>query len=307
MGKIRLSVIIPHYNSVKLLYKLIESIPRRDGVEIIVIDDCSTQEAEKVEAIATIRPEQIRLFYNESGKNSAGACRNIGLEHANGDWLLFADADDFFMPNFYENIKIYLDSDYDIVYFMPCSLDLNTDRSSTRHELFEKLIKQYLNNSSEENLIRLKYYWESPWSKLIRRELIEGQHVRFDCTRVANDTMFSTRVAYAAQKIEVSSMVIYCVTKGEGSLTTLKNKNNYYTRLDVFLRKYKFLKQHLSRNEWKMLDLLGGHYIKLARVYGLEYMEIFKIYGIFLKNGVRPYISRKWTIKKIIIKMKRKI
>lgn len=304
MSRIRLSIIIPHYNSIKLLQKLIDSIPVQREIEILVIDDSSTENADDVAQLGKSRPEQLKLFYNEPGKNSAGACRNIGLEHAQGEWLLFADSDDYFMPGFYECIREYLDSDYDIVYFAPISEDLKTHGSAGRHELFAGLINEYVKRPDKENLLRLKYYWESPWSKLIRRSLTEGEPIRFDCTKVANDAIFSIKTAYAAKKIGVSGKVIYCVTKGEGSLTTLRKKENFYTRLDVFIRKYKFLKKHLSGDEWKILDLLGAHYIKMAKAYGLSRIETVKVYLLFLRNGVRPYISRRWNLRKLIAKLK---
>lgn len=304
MSGIQLSIIIPHYNSIGLLQSLIDSIPERREIEILVIDDCSTENAEDVHCLEKSRPWQLQLFYNEPGKNSAGACRNIGLEHAQGEWLLFADSDDYFMPGFYEGIREYLDSDYDIVYFPPTSVDLKTHESAGRHKLFAGLINEYVKRPDKENLLRLKYYWEGPCSKLIRRSLTEGGPIRFDCTKVANDAIFSVKTAYVAKKVGVSEEVIYCITKGDGSLTALKKKENFYTRLDVFIRKYKFLKEHLSGDEWKTLDLLGAHYIKMAKAYGLSRIETVKVYWIFLCNGVRPYISRKWNMRKVIAKLK---
>lgn len=300
MNRVRLSVIIPHYNSLDSLYKLIESIPRYEEIEILVVDDCSTKDVDKVAQITDLRPEQIELFYNEPGKNSAGRCRNIGLEHARGEWLLFADADDFFMPDFYKKIEEYFDSDYDIVYFAPCSLDLKTGQSASRHEMFANLAKRYLEEADLENTLRLKYYWEGPISKLIRKSLVDQGHITFDPTRVANDAMFSIRTAYAAGKITASMEIIYCITRGEGSLTAVRSRENYYTRLDVFIRKYKFLRENLSRFEWKTLDLLGEHYIKMAKAYHLSKTEIFKIYALFLKNGIRPFISRKSVWRKLM-------
>lgn len=304
MNRVRLSVIIPHYNSLDSLYKLIESIPRYEEIEILVVDDCSTKDVDKVAQITDLRPEQIELFYNEPGKNSAGRCRNIGLEHARGEWLLFADADDFFMPDFYKKIEEYFDSDYDIVYFAPCSLDLKTGKSASRHEMFESLAKYYLENPDLENSLRLKYYWEGPVSKLIRKKLVDRDKISFDTTKVANDAMFSVRTAFAAKKITASMEVIYCITKGEGSLTAVRNKENYYTRLDIFIRKYRFLRKNLSKTEWKTLDLLGEHYIKMAKAYHLNRMDILKVYGLFAIYGIRPFVSRKWTIQSMIKKWK---
>ncbi len=302
----KLSIIIPHYNSTELLKKLIQSIPQREDVEILLIDDNSTCGREELEKLAADRAEQLQLYFNEPGKNSAGACRNIGLEHAEGKWLLFADADDYFMPEFYEKVAAYFDSDADIVWFVPTSWNLSTNRVDYRHVRYEKLVRDFLTGGLREE-IRLRYHEESPCSKLVRRELVAGHGIRFDTTMVANDIMFSMRCAYAAKKVAASEEVIYCVTKQKGTLTTAVNPDKFYIRLGVFLEKYRFLKAGLSRKEWKMVDLLGRPYIKLAKNYGLNRKQIFRLYITLIGNGVRIDISRKWTPAFVLRKIREKL
>ena len=305
--KINLSIIIPHYNSTELLQVLIASIPEREDVEILLIDDNSTEHPKRLMDIVGARPGQIRLFYNEPGKNSAGACRNIGLEHAAGKWLLFADADDYFMPGFYEKAAAYFESDFDLVWFIPTSWNLSENKLDRRHVRYEKLVREYLENKGEREEIRLRYLQESPWSKLIRRQSVEDNAIRFETTMVANDIMFSARIGYAAGKVGASEEVIYCVTKQKGTLTTGVNPHKLYERVEVFLRKYRFLKERLSRKQWKTLDLLGRPYLKLAKNYGLNKEQICRLYFYLLRNGVRVDVSRKWSPAFVLRKVREKL
>jgi len=305
--KINLSIIIPHYNSTELLQVLIASIPEREDVEILLIDDNSTEHPKRLMDIVGARPGQIRLFYNEPGKNSAGACRNIGLEHAAGKWLLFADADDYFMPGFYEKAAAYFESDFDLVWFIPTSWNLSENKLDRRHVRYEKLVREYLENKGEREEIRLRYLQESPWSKLIRRQSVEDNAIRFETTMVANDIMFSARIGYAAGKVGASEEVIYCVTKQKGTLTTGVNPHKLYERVEVFLRKYRFLKERLSRKQWKTLDLLGRPYLKLAKNYGLNKAQICRLYFYLLRNGVRVDVSRKWSPAFVLRKVREKL
>ncbi len=292
---IRLSIIIPHYNSVEFLAKLLYSIPEREEIQVLVVDDNSTEGKREFDRLTGER-SNVSAYRNLSGKNSAGICRNIALDHAKGEWLLFADADDYFLDGFYEVVSEYLDSEFDIVYFSPTSLDLRNGQVSNRHESFAGLVRDYREKRDKVSECRLRYYQEGPVSKMIRRRLVTQGQIRFDNTRVANDVMFSIKCACAAGKIEADDREIYCITKTGGSLTMDQREENFYTRLSVFVEKYRFLRERLSGEEWKMTDLLGEHYIKLAKAYGLGRRGIWKVYLTFLKNRIRPCISRKWTL-----------
>lgn len=305
--KIYLSIVIPHYNSVRPLKKLLSTIPERKEIQIIVVDDNSTENLEELQEIVCSRGEQILFLKNESGKNSAGRCRNIGMGKADGKWLLFADADDYFMPDFYNALLPHFDSDADIVWFVPTSWDLDTQKVSNRHLRYQKLVEDYLVGQSRSTEIKLRYMEEAPWSKIIRRSLAAGRNIQFDETLVANDIMFSVRCAYAAGKVAASKKIIYCVTKQKGTLTTAVNKEKFYIRLNVFLDKYHFLKKRLPSRDWRMLDLLGRPYIKLARNYGLDEKEIRSVYFLLLKNRVRIDVSRKWTLAFFLKKIKEKL
>ena len=121
----KISIIIPHYNTPDSLLRLIKSIPLREDIEILVVDDNSDIPLEEIRRILNPFP-YVQLFQNDSGKKGAGASRNIALQRAVGEWILFADADDFFVEGFYDKLIPFLESDFDIVYFPPTSMDETT-------------------------------------------------------------------------------------------------------------------------------------------------------------------------------------
>lgn len=92
------SIIIPHFNRTALLSKTIESILDQTSLnwEAIVIDDQSDQgEWEKLQRFAS---EKITVLQRKKGKKGPAACRNLGVEHAKGKYLLFLDSDDLLAP-----------------------------------------------------------------------------------------------------------------------------------------------------------------------------------------------------------------
>jgi glycosyltransferase involved in cell wall biosynthesis len=93
-----LAVVIPVRNAARTLPKTLESLnrvppPARSGVEIILIDDGSTDESRTIlEAFAARRDFHVRVI--AQGHQGAGPARNAGLHVAHARWVIFLDSDD---------------------------------------------------------------------------------------------------------------------------------------------------------------------------------------------------------------------
>lgn len=250
-----LSIIIPHYNSAKKLKRLLLSIPQHSDVETIVIDDKSNklEYSQVKEMLNQKRFSKVTFLENNTSKKGAGVCRNIGLLHAKGKWMLFADSDDFFTTDFLSIINQYFNSKYDIVYFTPTSIIEDTQEISIRHQAYEDLIDAYLKEERDSELfLKFKYY--VPWSKLIRSEIIIQNNIKFDEIIASNDVMFSTQIGFHVKEIAVSRAIIYCVTRSSGSLTTTKSKEVFQARYKAFINQYEFLNGKLTVDKIKKFD-----------------------------------------------------
>lgn len=124
MTEINYSVIIPHKNIPTLLQHCIDSIPRRDDVQIIVVDDNSDPEKVDFDNFPGKDDPHVELYFTKEGKG-AGYARNVGLEHAKGKWLLFADADDYFLEDLNRLMNDYLNSHSDIIFLYNKTVDLH--------------------------------------------------------------------------------------------------------------------------------------------------------------------------------------
>ena len=90
---INYSVIIPHHNIPALLQRCLDSIPERDDIQIIVVDDNSDSNKVDFKKFPGIGRRNVEIYYTKEGKG-AGFARNVGLKYAKGRYLIFADADD---------------------------------------------------------------------------------------------------------------------------------------------------------------------------------------------------------------------
>lgn len=288
-----LSIIIPHFNSVSSLEKLLLSIPNYENIQIIVIDDNSNEQLTELKDLMKRQDyKHVQFLKNTKENKGAGACRNIGLNKAMGKWVLFADADDFFVQDFYSIIYKYFDSNYDVIYFKPTSIKIDTGEVSDRHIKYEKLINDYIESNNRINETRLKYRFFVPWSKLINRKFINENSIFFDEVMASNDIMFSTKVGYYLKEFKVVPETIYCVTRGYGTLTTNKSSHLYDARVAVFIENYKFLKDKLDKEDFKSLHLHGlGVLLGVIRNQ-LGVKKLVSVYGLLRKNKVKVFDGR---------------
>lgn len=113
----KISVCIPVYNQENLIIRAIQSIPKRDDIEIIVIDDGSTDDTwNKLIDYREKHPEiNLVLLYNEENKGVAYTI-NRCYDVATGDYIVALGSDDYFYKDKFEKIIDELDGT-DLVYF----------------------------------------------------------------------------------------------------------------------------------------------------------------------------------------------
>jgi glycosyltransferase involved in cell wall biosynthesis len=259
---INYSIIIPHKNSFKSLLRLCNSISASNDIQIIIIDDCS--DFDIVNAIKNNKfNNNVEIIFCDISKGAGGA-RNIGLNNAKGKWLLFADADDYFTDNFENLLKKYLDSSSDIIYFNTDSLDENGVQTY-RHLRYSRLVHDFLNDSIKEN--SLKYYFTPPWAKMIKRDLIIKNKIKFDEVVASNDVMFSMKMAFFAKNIEACKYVLYMITLSRGSVTQIISKAHFNSKFRTALNANKFLCSiGMKKYQQSILYFLGKSY-KFGFVY----------------------------------------
>ena len=196
----------------------------RDDVEIIVVDDCSPEDKNPLNELVRARFPELNLpnvfFYSTPQGGSAGRARNVGLEHAQGKWLLFADADDFYTEALAEVMDRLAssDSDADIWYFKVRSVwSSDIFRPANRDVWNNYMVDRYLATGDSYDL-RINH--GPTWPLIIRHQLVKEHAIRFHETMYSNDGFFTCCCGFYARTIAVDPTVIYTITKRPGSLSS---------------------------------------------------------------------------------------
>ncbi len=299
--EILFSIIIPYYNIIESLKKLLSGIVGYDDVQVIVVDDRSDSGLEAFSRVREVYRQRGVLFLENAGVKGAGSCRNLGMKYAVGKWILFSDADDYFTEEFHNILLEYVDSRADLIYFRPTSVYIDTLKPAERHVNYERKLLAYLEDPCRENELHLKYDHASPCSKMFSREFLKSRSLQFEEIMYSNDSFFSITSAYYASSIEASDRIIYCITDREGSLTKSADKEAVRIRFCAFVRGTSFLKKHLPAEDWKCLHINAMRRLMIIFQQGVGLKTLLLLIWKCMCAGI-PFIDMSLVNKKTFLK-----
>ena len=274
------SIIIPHKNSPDLLSRCLKSIPERDDVQVIIVDDNSSPDKVDFQIFPGLNTKNTICIFDKSGKG-AGHARNVGLEIAEAKWLIFCDCDDFFTSVFSSILDENVNSEYELTYYDIESVFSDTlepcNRSENYKEKFYKAIE-------DEDIDLLRYKMTTPWGKIVLHSFVMENGFRFDETPVANDAWFSFLIGHNAKKVNAVKKSLYVVTENRSSLMHQNSKKNLWCRLEVAAR----INDHLIlyKKTQYHINLFAYEYYFIH--FGL--CVIFKSFAYSVKHTPAKYI-----------------
>ena len=266
------SIIIPHKNCLSLLNRCINSIPNRDDVEIIVVDDNSYE----VEKPTNLGDRVIVVNLNREMSKGAGRARNIGMKYAQGRWLLFADADDYYTDYFSKFLDDYKNALFDVVYYNAHIVDMRQKYIRKQNIGYSEKIVQANN---KQIIDEIKFLYTMPWNKMVSKELIKKYNIQFEEIIQGNDIFFSYQVGYYSKNIEIDIRYIYNYYFQDNTITNHNwNKEKCICYISNIYKTNKF-KQFLGYNKWKVNPIL-----KLIKLLIKNYSKSPSILFAFITN-----------------------
>lgn len=243
MREYTFSIIIPHYNIPELLMRCLHSIPVRDDIQVIVVDDCSMGAEKYIADYPELTRPYLEFYSTEKG-GSAGRARNVGLRIAKGKWVSFIDADDVFCENIEDILLQIQNEDVDIVFsYHKAAMCDDLQSVSYRNSKYLKKLDDFT-RTGDENLLR--YQFEPIWGKFFKKSFLDEINAHFDETCYSNDVMFSLVTGHRAKTISLIRSISYYITERPGSLDHARKKSyeEWKIRFDVLSKANKYCSLH---------------------------------------------------------------
>lgn len=195
------SVVVPVFNAERWLPESLQDLLGQtlDDIEIIFVDDGSTDGSPAILEAAAARDRRVRVLRQE--RRFAGMARNLGLEAARGKWLIALDADDRFSPKLLESaVRRGEETRADIVLFnadrivMPMAERVPDKGLAIAGRLPAEVFQA--GPETADAFVVL-----APWNKLYRRDFVLSGGFRWSGTFESNDIMFSFLTLASASRI----------------------------------------------------------------------------------------------------------
>ena len=213
------SIITPNYNSGEKLLRAIESLKINTvSYEHIIIDDCSTDDSFSfVEKLKCNNSKSNLIFLSNSSNSGPGVSRNKGLEFAKGKYVIFLDADDYFLDGALDTLysEIKSKDKVDVLLF-----DYHLMTDSSKEKVFVKATNGLvlIDNPIREYL--LDKIISSPWCKCIEAGL--AKRFRFSNLRVGEDALYNLDIFMDAENVFKLSSTLYIFDKTDDNSLTRK-------------------------------------------------------------------------------------
>lgn len=226
-----ITLIVPCWKAGKYMNRLIDNLQKqtfKDFVVILVNDGDKSQSEELNQA--AVHDDRISVVWKENG--GASSARNVGIDLCDTEWIVFADADDCFEPNYLQNL-------YDSV--AGTNAEMGIGGYTQYYVLTGKRIKYQINTSGISNVMELKDAYDLiiqnriiayPWNKIYKTEFIHKNNVYMNPDiGVIHDYVFNMELF---KKIKYVSLIpdsgyIYYMEDSE-SLVSSYDKNFEHDR-----------------------------------------------------------------------------
>lgn len=295
MDDIKVSIVVPVYNSERYINHCLDSIISQDfdNLDIIIIDDGSTDNSFAVCKDYKNRDCRVKLFKQQN--KGVSAARNKGINEAIGEYIVFIDSDDYIESNFISSLlKLLINESVDLVITNYKIINTATGITEYNAKKESKLVSTYSFFYDYWKNYHLGYV-NAPWNKIFKMSIIKDNNLRFPTDiSMGEDGYFNVKYLHYCKNIYIYEEYLYNFRIHPTQSTKKIFKNHFYMmdkifdNIEIELRRYKLLESESFKEI---------HYV--------EYLNELKLslYYLFKDNTIK--LRKKMILLKSICEEKR--
>lgn len=253
MQNISFTIAVMIYNIERFLPMCVDSIiaQKGDDIEILLIDDGSTDSSGKICDDYAKRDSRIRVIHQENA--GVAAARNVAIDEAKGKWLIQVDGDDVLLPNAVELCRQYANDNYEILQFDAIPFIETEELKQYKPKGNEMIIQgdelrdyhvQLIERSKAKVVIPI-YNINPAWSKAWNMDFIRTNGLRYDETvHKGEGTLFSFTASYYLKHIKVVPKPLYGYRKNPDSIMNRFNADILDSQTIQWQQYYKVISEH---------------------------------------------------------------
>ncbi|KEK25453.1 glycosyltransferase [Bacillus gaemokensis] len=304
MIKTKLSVVITNYNKEQYLEQCLESVISQTlkNIEIIVVDDGSTDNSRKVLQQYQKQHEHLTIYMQKNA--GVSVARNVGLQHAKGEYVTFLDADDYVNKMAYEQLyELANQKGADIaIANITCFNEYRHWPLSYMKKVFDKKLPviRHITTHSELHLT------PSASNKIFKRELCRQHNILFDeDLQVGEDLLFTQQSFLTAKRIIVKDIPFLnyrVINSGENlskktSISFFQQLVTLQKKLENLYKKHqkKSYIQFIERRQWKFF--LDSIILKCPFFSKEQISQVIQLGNEFLLNLCDPNVTENLNVR----------
>ncbi len=297
----KVSLIIPVYNFEKYIAATLESVFQQTypNLEIIVVNDGSQDQSRQI--VSDLQNSHDNLWLINQENKGVSIARNIGIEAANGEYILFSDADDLLNPDYVSYLvknAIEHDADLSIGTGIYTNYRLGNLKASDSDNSISVL-------SSDEALIKMLTYWYPIGCvcRAFKRTLFDKGLKFIPGQKVGEGFTFNVKAIKMSNKVVVGNKQIYCYRRDNAESCMTKFNISHAREAVESIDIIRSLFDSPSKEIAKAIDFAEWHtkgdmynWMALSnngRIYSEEFTNYYKAVRLFAKKALTLKINKK--------------
>lgn len=266
---IKISFVIPVYNAQKYLRECLDSVVvQLAGNELILVNDGSTDSSGRICDEYAAKHAAIKVLHTDN--NGPSHARNLGVDNAHGDYIVFVDSDDYINSDFVHNFE-HAGLSADVIFYPVKKLLITGQLIPMGDGICIENTRNLKPSEVLSHISNCPKFPASPCGKLVRLDFLKKHRIHFAFNRICEDYDWTYQLLEYAQTYDFFPGGLYTYRQAPQSRSAIGNSKSVEDPLAIL-------------TSWEKRNVPNSFRRMLDRFLAYEYAMILPFYGALPKK-----------------------